>query len=580
MKLLLPILLPLLACAARAQEASIAYEDNGRAIATLSAFYANGASVAGGLAFVRADVHNVDSGAHTCDVEVLTRSWDDADVRVTWRMQLGPQERGRVFLPVPTPVQVSEVRLVVDGTAVTVHQSLSQTDAAVALAVLARPDLELAATAAVRVLPSSFANPTRVVVCQVDDLPSDWRLFTGFHSVVVDGRAALAEGVQEALRRYVFAGGTVLVAEGQRLGAGSLRALANGAPVAKVAHGLGCALFTGPLGSDTGQLHGLVERLAPAGQGVLPVDGALQQAQLVPGLGQARVAVFLAIILVFAIAVGPVNFLWLRRRRKPLLALITVPVLGFGTTLVILAYGFFHDGFGVRGTVTSWTFVDQQRHEAVAIAARTLFSGLAPGSLAMGADAIVLAPRASHRRERLDRWHFEPAAQRLDGGAVPSRVPTPLVGIQQGLVRQRLVVRFGADVAQLLPDGGLQPTGTVVLRDHDGSLWCGEAPTLRRVASGEAETALQALRRDGSAVQLETQRVRQRHGGYVQVEEVEAGPRSIGALGESLFTVLAPGEFVARVAQAPWLDEHDLAVDYDRQLHFVRGRLSQEDCLR
>lgn len=568
----------------RAQdEVSIAHEANGRAIATLHAFFATGADEPGGLTFVRIDTHNVDSVAHTCAVEVATRHWDRGDVWVSHRMQLGPQERGRVFLPVPTPMLIGEVRLVVDGTAEIAHANPSNPGGAAVLTVLSRPDLEVDALPVVRALPTSFKELSRLVPCPADDLPTDWRMFTGFHAVLVDGRAAVAEGVQEALRRYVFAGGTVLVAHGQRMAAGSLRSLANGAPVAMVAHGLGQAVFVGSLGGDTSSMRELVDRLAPMGVGPLPVASAPQQVQPVPGIGQVRVTVFLSIILVFAIAVGPVNLLWLRRRRRPLLLLITVPALGFGTTAVILAYGLFHDGFGVRGTVTSWSYVDQQRHEAVAIAARTLFSGLAPGSLTMGGDAILLAPRACDR-DRLDRWHFEPGLQRLDGGALPSRVPTPLISVQQALVRQRLVVRFGDQAAEVLADGGLQPIGTVVLRDHDGSLWCGEAPTLRRVDAAALQTALTALQRDGSslAVAPQQQPVRSRRSRRypIEVEDASTGPSDIGVLGARLFAALAPGEFLTRTARAPWLDEHGLDVDYDQQLHFVRGRLSEEDCLR
>jgi hypothetical protein len=123
----------------------------------------------------------------------------------------------------------------------------------------------------------------------------------------------------------------------------------------------------------------------------------------------------------------------------------------------------------------------------------------------------------------------------------------------------------------------------VLLRDPAGALWCGEAPTLRRASDAVAREALAALERDGGSLLLEAEQprpTRRRHRYRNEVIESPAGSRDIGELAARLFARLAPGEFLARVELAPWLDEHGLAVAYDRQLHFVRGRLSPEDCLR
>jgi len=142
------------------------------------------------------------------------------------------------------------------------------------------------------------------------------------------------------------------------------------------------------------------------------------------------------VILVFSALVGPVNFIVLRRLRRPMLALVTVPALGFSTTAMMLGYGMFCDGFGTRGVVSSWTVLDQERHECAVIAARTLFSGLSPGSCTMGPDTLLLAPRAFLHPERrgADRWHLDENST-LDGGVLPSRTATPLLTAQQGVVR-------------------------------------------------------------------------------------------------------------------------------------------------
>jgi hypothetical protein len=40
------------------------------------------------------------------------------------------------------------------------------------------------------------------------------------------------------------------------------------------------------------------------------------------------------------------------------------------------------------------------------------------------------------------------------------------------------------------------------------------------------------------------------------------------------------GQYVTRVARAPWLDEHGLSVAYDAQTHFVFGRMQEQDFVR
>jgi hypothetical protein len=286
---------------------------------------------------------------------------------------------------------------------------------------------------------------------------------------------------------------------------------------------------------------------------------------------------------------GPVNFFWLRRRKQPLLALVTVPVLGFGTTLGILGYGAFHDGFGVRGVASSWTWLDQERHEAAVHCARTLFAGRAPDAFTLGPDTLLLAPRGVEKeRGRTDRWHCDAASWRLDGGLLPSRTQTPLCTVQQGPARQRLVVRRDGNKLLLLTDGGVQPVGAMVLRDFDGGWWVGEVPHLRAAAAHEAEAALAELRRAGSELTVRADQPPEheawdphavRNGHRNGTDDAGFTSVGIGALGPRFFAAdgLAPGSYVAKVAAPPWLDEHGLRVEYDGAVHFVHGKLARED---
>ncbi len=568
------LLVVLLAVTAlRAQEQTIEHIVDERPICSVHVVAYDGAATAHGLTFVRVEAENHDDRPHLLRVEVATNQWVSADVQLRRVVSLGPKEHARFFLPLPTPDNAQRLEVVIDDASYVSSLGTSHGAGLAGLLVADRSEAAPDGLVVLQALPSTFAEAVHQTHCLGADLPADWRLFTGFHAVVVDGRTRLQGDVQEALRRFVFAGGTLVVAAADRLPAGPLRDLCAAAVGDEpVLHGLGACAVIAAFGGDTSSMRTRVLSLPRAGCGTWPASDTMVAEQPVPGLGKAPVLAFLLVMLVFALLVGPVNFLMLRRLRRPLLALVTVPALGLGTTVVMLGYGLFHDGFGARGVVRSWTLLDQDRHECVAIGARTLFAGLSPGSLSMGPDVLLLAPRAFQRAERrsADRWRLDVDTGILDGGVLPSRTTTPLLSAQQGVARQRLRARFvGEQELHLLVDGGVQPQGEVVLRDPDGAYWVGTSPVLRRVAADEADAALQRLRRAAGTLELT-----ERDGGQRIVSIDGLVARGMGANG------LRPGSYATRVGKAPWLDEHGLRVDYDAQQHFVFGRLAAQDFVR
>ena len=56
----------------------------------------------------------------------------------------------------------------------------------------------------------------------------------------------------------------------------------------------------------------------------------------IPELGQIPYRVFALLLLVFATAIGPVNFLWVARSRKPVRLLLTIPAIALATSLLLL----------------------------------------------------------------------------------------------------------------------------------------------------------------------------------------------------------------------------------------------------
>lgn len=565
--------------AAGAQEQRLVHSEQDRPVVTLTANVCAGSARPNGVGFVRLEVENLEPRPREALVVLATTRGSAADVRVTRSFALGPQERAVAFLPVPRPLGFAQLTFRVDGKEQVAAFAIAKGDGLVGLVLAERPDAAPATQLRLQAATSPWPGTAEVVAIAAGDAPTDWRLYSGFHVVVLDTRSRVPTDVQEALRRAAFAGLCVVVA-GDGLSAGPLRQLAAAtrgvAPL-----GFGRLAVIPSLEGDAASARTIMAGLGTLGEGPLPVADTLLFAQPIPGLGQAPVAAFLLVIVLFAAIAGPVNFLLLRRWRRPLLALVTVPVLGFGTTFVILLYGFVHDGFGVRGVVTSWTCLDQAQHEAAAVVSRTLFAGRAPGAVTMGPDTLLLAPRATQRESRAaDRWHFDSTAGRLDGGVLPSRTPTPWVAVQQGVARQRLVARKAGDGWQLTGDGGIEATGEVVLRGLDGAFYGGQAPDLRPLSRPAALQLLERLAARGGSLEVEVPQERQwRHRGGPLPVDLETRP--LGMLAERVFSAasLPPGGYVAQVRTAPWLDAHGLAIADDLQRHFVRGRMHGEDFL-
>lgn len=559
------LVLAIVGAALQAQK-RITYRDaaEGGAV-NLTVTISGGASYGVGLGFARFDIDNTSPRAHAIDVWLKPNRFFDGDVqsRQTFVAEPGVS---RYFLPMPIPPVQCLLEATIGGTTFKERLNYAHSDSVVSLFL---SDRSGRASYGVRVLDEvaqvSYGGSATSVPMQCEDLPTDWRMLTSFSMIVVDGAAVLASGMtrelQEAIRRYAYAGGTVVVASGDSMPSGPLRDLAQRALNRVMAHGFGYVTAIASFETDRAGTAQVLSAVPILGTGVWPATPDLFPQQDIAGLGKAPVTAFVLVILAFAVLVGPVNFMILRRRKKPLLALITVPVAGFGTTLVILAYGIFHDGFGVRGVGRSATLLDQARHEAVSTTTNTLFAGIAPSALTMEPDSLVLSWRAGiDRDDWVDRWSWDANRQRLDGGILPSRTVTPLLAVQQGPVRERLTVRRSGDTLELLLDGGIEPIGNVVLCDFDGQNWAGKDGVLRRVSADEGRRMFEDLRSEAADVRVE-------EGKIVRPARL---PVSVPPWGQR-------GSYAARVRKAPWLDDHGISVDYDQEEHFVFGRMHTQD---
>jgi hypothetical protein len=156
---------------------------------------------------------------------------------------------------------------------------------------------------------------------------------------------------------------------------------------------------------------------------------------LIPGVGMAPVTEFCVLISVFVIAIGPVNYLVLRRRRKLHLLLLTIPASAAVVTGLLFGYALLADGLSVRVRARSVTNLDQRSGRAVCWTRLSYCAGLAPrGGLHFPADVAVLpleqSPPIEFEQRPLWREVLWDEDQHLTSGWLPSRTPTQFVTVR------------------------------------------------------------------------------------------------------------------------------------------------------
>ena len=210
---------------------------------------------------------------------------------------------------------------------------------------------------------------------------------------------------------------------------------------------------------------------------------------LIPGVGLAPVTAFRVLITLFVLAIGPLNYLLLRRWKSLHLLVITVPLSAAAVTLALFAYALVADGLGTRVRVRSFTRIDQRLGHAACWSRVSFYAGLSPsGGLTFPDDVAVIpyeavpAERSSRTRELIweeDQW--------LTSGWLPSRTPTQFLTIRSRPTKLGLrLATAGDDSGALRVENRL---GTrierLVVRTQDGRFF--QATDAKPGATVEAE---------------------------------------------------------------------------------------------
>jgi len=556
----------------------------------------------GGQGFLEVRLENGRSEPRAVEVEVYTQPFLSADLSARRLVQVPAEGRQRLFLPLIAFDQSWSLRLRVDG--VDVHEDGIETlEADVAVLLVDRPDEAAVNFARSFAVEHRGSDPPLVQLRAPTDVPEQWSLLSGFDMVVVDGgEPDLSPALQEALRRYAAGGGALVVRRADELPGGRLREVCERAAAREdrtAVHGLGRVLAAESAWSRSWLLH--LEAPSSGGRRAAggPVPASLQAPWPIPGLDAVPVGMFFLLVLCFALLVGPVNLWILRKGRRPTFMVVTVPLLGLGFTVAILAWGMFREGFGTRGVARSLTVLDQVHREAVTVGSRTLYAGIGPSELALDAESYLFCkqalnspdpgPRGGRMRRRgfrqRNKTHalsFDLGRSTVDGAVLPSRNPSTLVTATVATSRPRVGFRRQGEGFALVVADGLRPVdgSTVLLRPlgegpvHAGVV-DGDSVVLRPASAEQVRAAFERVldgfdRRFGSGVD-----------GDGEVDgEVESRPPP-----EPVHPLLIQwqneglprGSYVMVAAVPPAWDDLGLDVAWNQRFHVVLGLCGEED---
>lgn len=303
-----------------------------------------------------------------------------------------------------------------------------------------------------------------------------WLAYAQFNGVLVtaDELRVAPEAVRQALLRYVECGGALVV-----FGAWTVPAQWQ----ARRQH-----IRADGVQTNTSTMIGTDVPRYLIGFGALSVTGALAPQQITAAQWQslnrdwqqariaqpdyydlaainhifpvvARVGIPLrglfVLMLLFVIVIGPVNLLWLARRRRMIWMLWTVPLLSLLTCLAVAGFAVFSEGLSATARTESFTILDEAAHRATTIAWTAFYAPITPSDgLHFSYDTELLPQliyyRNYGRSERALDWTSD---QHLVTDWMTARVPAYFKLRKSELRRERLSLRQEANGARSVVNG-------------------------------------------------------------------------------------------------------------------------------
>ena len=321
----------------------------------------------------------------------------------------------------------------------------------------------------------------------------------------------------------------------------------------RLGHG---ALFIGGNPSSAFENGGESENLRSLiweSRGLVPGPGARVVPLLrIPGLEEMPIGSFVGILILFAILIGPVNFMLVRRTGKQVLLLLTIPGISLLVSILLLGYGILSQGLDTKVGSVSLSVLDQRSGTLDVVENRHCFIGLGTGGglLPMAGTScypVVTSPEQFNPSIRYGQETL------LAGDFYASREELRQIFLSERSSRLRLIVersQSGFRVTNGLTCG----LSELLLRDTNGEAWgCEE-----RLGPGET-VELISLTSESLVDRRESEFM------------ASFGKTSLGNSG-----ALVPGAYFAVLDEALFRDSCNLVLNERAGNHGLIGILDEE----
>ncbi|HYR84041.1 MAG TPA: hypothetical protein VE422_08190 [Terriglobia bacterium] len=190
----------------------------------------------------------------------------------------------------------------------------------------------------------------------------------------------------------------------------------------------------------------------------------------IPGVNAVPARAYLAILILFSVLIGPVNYLFLWRKRQQVLLVLTVPLISGLFIAVLAGYAVAGEGFGIWGRAATFTVLDQATKQAATRASVSLYAaGMAPaGGMRFPRDMAVYPIGTDGPANRQEQSLDLTDLQRFSAGIIQARSPSNFEEIGFRPARERL--SFTSDSDRVSVINGLGATVTQLFYRAGGKI--------------------------------------------------------------------------------------------------------------
>lgn len=313
-----------------------------------------------------------------------------------------------------------------------------------------------------------------------------WQAYSAYDSIILTAAdmRSLSSPVRTAIQTYVELGGSLMVigdwsvpAQWRNMGGPMTRTtIKHGVELLPMGWGI-VARTTAPQVTDWSEAQfqevdkELWEPLNTREAEKKSISDSNDEFAVIDSAG-VPVRAMVALMLVFAILIGPVNMIIFSYRNQRIWILVTIPAFAIAFSVAALLFALLAEGISPQGRTSTLTMLDQTTGRANTVGWIGLYAPLQPG------DGLRFASESQvSLQNRTDSWRHSESADRsidwskgqhLNRGWISARVPAYFTYKNSQLRREQLQVTQDANGSVTVVNGLGSDIETLWLTDEQG----------------------------------------------------------------------------------------------------------------